>query len=441
MATTNSGSPSSPYREESSEESKQERAAVDEKFINEEYKIWKKNSPFLYDLVITHALEWPSLTCQWFQDLEKPEGKDYMVQRLLIGTHTSGDDQNYLEIAHVQLPRDDPIIDPRKYDEDKGEIGGYGGQPESRISVVQRINHEGEVNRARYMPQNQDIIATKTISGEVYIFDRTKHPLKPAANGTCSPELKLHGHIKEGYGVSWNPHKDGHLLDASEDMTICHWDITGYTKETHTMDPFRVYRGHEAIVEDVAWHNLDPNIFGSVGDDQKLLIWDTRTESNEKPVHTIHAHESEINTLAFNPRSEFVLATGAGDKNVNLWDLRNPKLKLHSLQNHEAEVIQVSWSPNEETIIASASGDRRVMVWDISQIGAEQTAEEAEDGPPELLFVHGGHTNKVSEFSWNPHIPWVIASAAEDNIIQVWQPSRHIYMIDESEIPTEEMEE
>ncbi len=30
--------------------------------------VWKKNSPFLYDLVVTHALEWPSLTCQWFPD-------------------------------------------------------------------------------------------------------------------------------------------------------------------------------------------------------------------------------------------------------------------------------------------------------------------------------------------------------------------------------------
>ena len=36
-----------------------------EKLINEEYKVWKKNTPFLYDVVMTHALEWPSLTCEW----------------------------------------------------------------------------------------------------------------------------------------------------------------------------------------------------------------------------------------------------------------------------------------------------------------------------------------------------------------------------------------
>lgn len=45
--------------------------AVEEKIINEEYKIWKKNTPFLYDLVMTHALEWPSLTVQWLPDVTK----------------------------------------------------------------------------------------------------------------------------------------------------------------------------------------------------------------------------------------------------------------------------------------------------------------------------------------------------------------------------------
>ena len=49
--------------------------AVEERVINEEYKIWKKNTPFLYDLVMTHALEWPSLTAQWLPDVTRPEGK------------------------------------------------------------------------------------------------------------------------------------------------------------------------------------------------------------------------------------------------------------------------------------------------------------------------------------------------------------------------------
>jgi histone-binding protein RBBP4 len=55
------------------------------------------------------------------------------------------------------------------------------------------------------MPQNQDLIATKTVRGEVYIFDRTKHPLKPAKEGECIPDLKLKGHQKEGYAFALLP--------------------------------------------------------------------------------------------------------------------------------------------------------------------------------------------------------------------------------------------
>jgi histone-binding protein RBBP4 len=96
----------------------EDKMVQEEKLINEEYKIWKKNSPFLYDLVITHALEWPTLTCQWLPDIERPADKDYLVQRLLIGTHTSEGAQNYLQIATVQLPTDSDQ-DPSKDDGDK----------------------------------------------------------------------------------------------------------------------------------------------------------------------------------------------------------------------------------------------------------------------------------------------------------------------------------
>ena len=102
---------------------------------NEEYKIWKKNSPFLYDLVVTHALEWPTLTCQWFPDRERPAGKNYEQHRLLLGTHTSGQDQNYLQIAHVQLPTtvegEESALDTTKYDEDKG--GEYARRMQDRL--------------------------------------------------------------------------------------------------------------------------------------------------------------------------------------------------------------------------------------------------------------------------------------------------------------------
>ncbi|KAJ2514500.1 Histone acetyltransferase type B subunit 2, partial [Coemansia sp. RSA 2049] len=344
----------------------QDRAAAEEKVINEEYKTWKKNSPFLYDLLVTHALEWPSLTAQWFPDVERPEGKDYTLQRLLLGTHTSDNEQNYLQIAQVQVPRDDAGADHHKLNPETGELGGYGGA-ECKIKIVQRINHDGEINRARYMPQNPDIIATKTVveNGAVFIFDRTRHPSTPSSDGVCQADIKLVGHSREGYGMSWSTLKEGHLLSASEDTTVCLWDIRAVAKEQRSLQPLQVFRGHTAIVEDVAWHSMHADIFASVGDDRRLLLWDTRKDPGAQPAADVVAHDSEVNCVAFNPKSEFVFATGSGDTTVALWDMRNLKNKLHSLEAHKDEVLQLAWSPKHETVLASASGDRRVNVWDV----------------------------------------------------------------------------
>lgn len=113
-------------------------------------------------------------------------GGDYVEHQLILGTHTSGGEDNHLMIANVRLPSEDAVIDARKYDEEKGgacvhglaawavaaglathlrvppvpvpaELGGYGGS-NAKVEIAIRINHEREVNRARYCPQNHFLI-------------------------------------------------------------------------------------------------------------------------------------------------------------------------------------------------------------------------------------------------------------------------------------------
>lgn len=268
---------------------------------------------------------------------------------------------------------------------------------------------------------------------DLFIFDTSRHHFKPPADGKCTPQLRLRGHKKEGYGVSWSPQEEGKLVSGAEDKLICTWDIqSSNIRGGGFLEPVCTYEGHTDVVEDVAWHVFHSNIFASSGDDRKLLIWDTREKDRKKPLHKIEAHKGEINCVSFNPFSEFVLATGSADRTVALWDMRNLSLKVHSFENHSDEILQVEWSPFSEAILASGSADRRINIWNLAKIGEEQDPEDAEDGPPELLFIHGGHTNKVSDFSWNPNEPWVIASVAEDNILQLWATAEHIYEEDDA---------
>ena len=56
------------------------------------------------------------------------------------------------------------------------------------------------------------------------------------------------------------------------------------------------------------------------------------------------------------------------------------------------------------------------------------------------LFMHGGHTNHLADFSWNLTEPWLVCSAAEDNLIQIWKVSEAIVAKDLDEIPLDELE-
>lgn len=54
--------------------------------------------------------------------------------------------------------------------------------------------------------------------------------------------------------------------------TICLWDISAVPKEGKVVDAKTIFTGHTAVVEDVSWHLLHESLFGSVADDQKLMM-------------------------------------------------------------------------------------------------------------------------------------------------------------------------
>ncbi|ERT01749.1 histone-binding protein RBBP4 [Sporothrix schenckii 1099-18] len=437
----------------------------EQRVINEEYKTWKKNSPFLYDMILSNALPWPTLTTQWFPDVKVLEEKKSRVYRLLLGTHTSEDLPNYLQIAEVSIPMlSEPNVND--YDEERGEIGGYGNKgssgansgsgsgsgsngaggsngaaPSISFNIVQRIDHPQEVNKARYQPQNPDILATLCVDGRVLIFDRTKHSLTPS--GTVNPQFELVGHKQEGFGLAWNPHEAGCLASGSEDTTVCLWDLKQATAGSKTIKPARRFTHHKNIVNDVQYHPISKSFLGSVSDDMTLQVVDIRQATSDKAALVARdGHTDAINALAFNPTSEYIVATASADKTIGLWDLRNVREKVHTLEGHNDAVTSLAWHPHEAAILGSGSYDRRIIFWDLSRVGEEQLPDDQEDGPPELLFMHGGHTNHLADFSWNPNPAdsWLVCSAAEDNLLQIWKVADSIVGRDDADLPVDEMD-
>jgi histone-binding protein RBBP4 len=292
------------------------------------------------------------------------------------------------------------------------------------------------VNKARYMPQDEFVVATKTTSGQVHIFDVTKHPSVPAKDQPSQPQVRCLGHEAEGYAIDWSPINKGQIVSGADDGSICRWDLGSLSRDSAATAEavVNIPKAHEGATEDVQWHAQHDHLFASCGDDGYVRVWDTRSKDPCVAAQSIKAHDAEINAISFAPSQEFTIVSGSSDKTLKLWDMRNTSRELHVLEGHTDEVLNVKWAPFSEAVLASGGADRRVMVWDLSRIGQEQTEEDKEDGPPELLFIHGGHTSKINDLSWNMQDSWVMASVAEDNVLQVWKMAENILVDDDDEV-------
>ncbi len=359
---------------------------------NIEYLVWRNNVCFLYDTLIEDTLVWPSLTVAWLPGVEsysfgiiacRSKPLRSTIRSLLLGTNTSGKERDYLFMAKVMVPGT-----AESEEEAATEVG-------AAVRIERQVPHQGEVNRARVCPQRQSIVATRSVGGDIFVFDTDKQaePLG-SKNTKFSPMLTLAGHTQEGLGLAWHPSRPELLLSGGYDNFVYLWDIVAGTS------PVRCCGVHDSDVEDVAWHPTNSNIFASVGDDKKLLIGDTRSKLDAVSLPNAHA-ESAL-CLAFNPLSETLLATGGGDHTVLVRDLRKLRTPVRSLRYHTQEVTNVRWACER---LISGGADGRVAVWDLGE----------REGP---VFVHGGHRGVINDLDWAGGL---VASVDSGNAVQVWK--------------------
>ena len=95
---------------------------------------------------------------------------------------------------------------------------------------------------------------------------------------------------------------------------------------------------------------------------------------------------------------------------------------------HTKPITSIEWSPFDESTIAVASEDNTITIWDLSlesdtdeaaaeegdaAASTEAKGDEAEDVPPQLMFVHMGQT-EIKELHWHPQIVNTLLSTALD---------------------------
>ena len=166
--------------EEENEQSQGMESASSNSGTEEAQKIWKKNAPYLYDVLVTWGLDWPSLCVDWLPKVDYVPKKNFYLQHLILGTNTSGAEPNFLLICKTRLPISKIVLDEHSSESslqkddieyitkmsNEQMIEEYA-KTEKKFEIVTKIPHEGEVNKAKASPKESNIMATQTNKGDL----------------------------------------------------------------------------------------------------------------------------------------------------------------------------------------------------------------------------------------------------------------------------------
>lgn len=408
------------------------------------YRYWKKNTPFLYDYLVTHPLVWPSLTVQFFPDLELSNESDVpyksdtradegsAMQRLLVGTFTLGqsiDNISILKFPYYSDLNRDVSVERLDFNQEKEEFE-LTKLPKKRISVLQKINHLGDVNRARYMPQNPDVLASCNNIGDTVIYDRTKHAnfknlLVGDASSISKPQIRLHGAnqaAKDIFALDWNSNKEGIIATGRVDGEINVFDLRKQLRSKEQQDIYAdvVYENDGFGINDIKWMPQHDSMLIFADEKGAIQMHDTRIKESDRVIFAHKSSEVGVNSISVNPVNSYFLASGDSNGRIEVWDIRkfgSPTCSsiITILELHSSPITQLKWHNRYHNILASSSNDLLVKIFGLDR--------EENEG---LIFNHGGHMLGVNDFDWSLHDDWMIASVSDDNSLQVWKPSQSI---------------
>jgi COMPASS component SWD3 len=212
------------------------------------------------------------------------------------------------------------------------------------------------------------------------------------------------------------------LISGCVSSTIVGWDM-------YTLKPiWRLNNAHTYIVgsdldtiNSLEFCHSNDKLFVSGARDGMIKFWDTRTM--DKPVITVQAHNTKLNSAIFS-KSDRHLLTAGRDSTIRLWDIRNLGVYDRNVNKISTKSILVEYNKhrcvgyniiaqfyNNENNIITGSEDKKIYIYDT--LSSEVTS-----------VLQCPHTNHVIHLvAPQPNTLDFASSSIEDIDILLWSPN------------------
>ncbi|TNN03464.1 hypothetical protein fugu_000493 [Takifugu bimaculatus] len=289
-----------------------------------------------------------------------------------------------------------------------------------RLKEIQRTAHQAwspAGHHPMYLAlgtaaQQLDASFNTTAALEIFEMDFSQPSLDMQLKGSLKTPNRLHSIVWVNFGMGADG-TGGRLIGGSENgiLTVYNPDIimsSGADAVVGQSDK------HTGPIRALDFNPFQSNLLASGANDSEIYIWDLNNFSSPMTPGAKTQPVEDISVVSWNRQVQHILASANPSGKAVVWDLRKnePIIKIsdHSNRMHCSGML---WHPDVATQLVLASEDDRlpvIQMWDLRFATSP-------------LKVLENHTRGILSISWSQADSELLLSSAKDNRILCWNPN------------------
>ncbi|KAL6712663.1 hypothetical protein ACN47E_000540 [Coniothyrium glycines] len=268
--------------------------------------------------------------------------------------------------------------------------------PSSQKQSTDLLATSGDHLRLWSLPQASGNTMSNTITRSSSV--NTREPQLPKLTPLALlSNSKTPEHTAPLTSLDWNTMSPKLIITSSIDTTCTIWDIPSLTAKTqliaHDKEVFDV-RFCAGSVDVFVSCGADGSVrmFDLRSLEHSTIIYEPSDKTGDRDkgsptgrmsptkAQQTMSYAPPLLRLAASPHDSHLLATFASDSNIiRILDVRQPGQALLELRGHSAALNSIEWNPSRRGMLASGADDSLVMIWDLlhANNGATLSGEHA----------------------------------------------------------------
>ncbi|XP_062521196.1 protein transport protein Sec31A-like [Corticium candelabrum] len=259
--------------------------------------------------------------------------------------------------------------------------------------------------------QQLDATFSTTAALEIFALDLAESGLEMPLKASIAVQQRFHKLVWAAYGLSGADRANGLLIGGSDNGTVYHWDCAEIMKGKEGL----VFKSdmHSGAVRAMDINPFQSNLLATGASESEIFIWDLNNpESPMSPGAKIQPPE-DVSCVAWNCQVQHILASTSPSGRSVVWDLRKNE-PIIQVSDHSSRIRckVIAWHPDVATQMATASEDDRspvVQLWDL----------RFATSPMKVLE----HQRGILSMAWCPRDSDLLLTCGKDNRVLCWNPN------------------